>query len=1462
MHKKQILTLVVTVVFPLLALFERPMLYAQKSKRTVDHMQGVPNGQGCRPGIPPGSVPEEKTDKDMNPEDGRGLKDYLLSSDIWEFKKEDGTKKELIVETWCLQKPGGDYSFTVRKTDTKGGENRGKTHGPVGTGNSPGAPNKACPYPQGDNRGPIFGPPNENENGRPSYVRWYSKWPANLRIQCTEFDVKAETFTQKEYVPGTEGYPPPRPHGWTQEEWDKYLGDKVIALGPASACDECCSRDQDSDGLENTFESLNGIDAYNSDSDADGFSDSLEVAVKSNPIDSLSTPEDIALPSTCSDSVDNDLDGLTDLADLGCMDSDSDRAPDSRDNCVTTPNPDQLNQDGDGFGAQCDLDDDEDGIADAIDACLGTPPGFFVDTNGCPTDPDQDGTCDFSLSGKGCTDLDNCPGAYNPDQTDLDNDGIGDVCDPLVSIFGETATSLPGVHESSVAWGDYDDDGDLDLAVGGTATGSDRLSRLYRNDGEGAVPDSTWNFVDVVASVANLSHCSLAWGDYDNDGDLDLLITGYDGNPSFTGTSKLYRNDGGSFVDVASPIAGVWDGSVAWGDYDNDGDIDILLTGYTGSVGISKIYRNDAGSFTDIFASLTGVYGSSVAWGDYDNDGDLDIVLSGRTGPSRNTKVYRNAVGSFTDIGAPLVGLSQGSVAWGDYDNDGDLDLLVTGLDGNPNFTGTSKVYRNDSGTFTDIGATLSGVWNGSGVWGDLDNDGNLDVALAGFTGVGYESKVYRNIGGTFAPVPVSLTGASNQASVAWGDYDNDGDLDLLITGSSLTGSIAKLYRNNIGIVNTPPTAPSGLISLITENTVTLHWNKAADNESATHALTYNLRVGTRPGGSEIVSPMADNSSGYRRVPQIGNTNHDTSWVLKNLPNGTYYWSVQAIDNAFAGSNFAVEQTFTVNNPTTLSFGINAGWNMVSLALTVSNSLKDSVFPDAISGAFRYDNGYTQDTILDNGVGYWLKFPFKDIISLTGYHIDSDTIDVKAKWNVIGSISEPIATLSIEPIGTSIVSQFFGYNNGYSKANFIDPGRGYWVKVSQDGQLVFLAEQKTTQQWSFSNASFSNVLADEGYVNPGGPLMNVSGSASWKPVYQNHTGVWNLNVGTLTFQVANYPAYSEITKEFKEVVVEVTYYQDPNQAPSRPVVSVDAPGTQQGAAQDNPADPNWRTHRTRWLYSPCPGAEAIQVRDPVGKPIAIDKVKIETRCYNSSSIEGTAGGNGGISLEYSLHNFQKLIISDPSRNQQVLYFGKKTQTAQVNVEYYELPPPPPKGIFDTRFVSQRMVEVYEEKLDNPQEYPITISSASYPITVEWELKEDTKEKITLTDGNSMSISLKGKESVKIEDPKVTSLILRVQSGKEIPKEFALRQSYPNPFNPSAIIEFDLPKDAKVTLKIYDLLGREVITLKDNEQYEAGTYEVQFSANEFASGVYFYRISVVGQDGILSYADVKKMVLIR
>ena len=229
------------------------------------------------------------------------------------------------------------------------------------------------------------------------------------------------------------------------------------------------------------------------------------------------------------------------------------------------------------------------------------------------------------------------------------------------SFTEQTGISLTGVYWSSVAWGDYDNDGDLDILLNGYDENGNPISKIYRNNGDNSFTEQTG------ISITGVAYGSTAWGDYDNDGDLDILLTGgyYDG--SFHYVSKIYRNDGNNiFTDINAGLTSVDGSSVAWGDYDNDGDLDILLTGKSSSEGkISKIYRNDGSDiFTDINAGLTGINISSVDWGDYDNDGDLDILLTGYGGSNYISKIYRNDGNDiFTDINAGLTGVAYGSMA-------------------------------------------------------------------------------------------------------------------------------------------------------------------------------------------------------------------------------------------------------------------------------------------------------------------------------------------------------------------------------------------------------------------------------------------------------------------------------------------------------------------------------------------------------------------------------------------------------------------------------------------------------------------------------------------------------------------------------------------------------------------------------------------------------------------------------
>ena len=154
--------------------------------------------------------------------------------------------------------------------------------------------------------------------------------------------------------------------------------------------------------------------------------------------------------------------------------------------------------------------------------------------------------------------------------------------------------------------------------------------------------------------------------------------------------------------------------------------------------------------------------------------------------------------------------------------------------------------------------------------------------------------------------------------SAAWGDYDNDGDLDIVLSGAVYGGNngplFTKIYHNNNVTSNIVPSPPSNLQTIVNGNNVTFSWDKSTDAETPQNGLTYNLVIGTSPGACDILSPMSDRNTGRRRIVNSGNAGHCNSWTIKNLADGQYYWSVQAIDNCFAGSNFATTKSFVIDS--------------------------------------------------------------------------------------------------------------------------------------------------------------------------------------------------------------------------------------------------------------------------------------------------------------------------------------------------------------------------------------------------------------------------------------------------------------------------------------------------------------------------------------------------------------------
>jgi len=354
------------------------------------------------------------------------------------------------------------------------------------------------------------------------------------------------------------------------------------------------------------------------------------------------------------------------------------------------------------------------------------------------------------------------------------------------------------------AWIDYDNDGLLDLFV--VNFGPTPTNTLYHNNGNGTF---TRFAAGAPGNEAGSGH-GCAWGDYDNDGFPDLFVA------NLLTTNMLYHNNGnGTFQKMtgaqAGPIASDFLGysvSATWADFDGDGNLDLFLAnGALKDNIVDALYRNlGQGRFTNI-AVASGISqalkSTQGTWADVDGDGRLDLFVTHHA--NQGNYIYRNiGDGTFQVISNGNVlneRLNSVGSAWGDYDNDGLLDLFVV----NRTLTGPLQrnvLYRNKGGgmfekiTTGDIVNDV-GVFN-SCAWIDYDNDGYLDLFV---TNEGLKNRLYHNNGdGTFTSVTQGniVTDIANSTGCAWGDYDNDGFLDLVVANGGITAPQRNfLYHNN-----------------------------------------------------------------------------------------------------------------------------------------------------------------------------------------------------------------------------------------------------------------------------------------------------------------------------------------------------------------------------------------------------------------------------------------------------------------------------------------------------------------------------------------------------------------------------------------------------------------------------------------------------------------------------------------
>ena len=512
-------------------------------------------------------------------------------------------------------------------------------------------------------------------------------------------------------------------------------------------------------------------------------------------------------------------------------------------------------------------------------------------------------------------------------------------------------------------------------------------------------------------------------GDYDGDGDMDILGTGsYIKDGTSRNATVLFRNDDGEFVVVDTQFPWFYYGGMfQWADLDNDNDLDVVAGGCTSYCYNSKmlsIYRNDgADNFTLITAPTNLIGGKLFTLVDYNNDGLMDIEIATQSDNNDNVighLFYKNT-GNFVFQKTFELPVTAGEVTWGDLNNDGWKDFVLLNNvyqnlhDGTfQAFTPAVTMQQNvrhfifdadndgDQDVITSNGILMENDGSGQLSFGpiiipydyinslliaDFDGDGDNDMAASGGSSSVGKTQLFRANGGlTFTPEDLNEQ-YTYSYDLSLADIDNDKDPDILLSGVFTDDII--ILENGLTTELSKPGPPVNLHSSANAATITFSWDAATDPEQS--SLEYNMYL--MHGDNFEIAPYADPATGASFIPGVANAS-SLQWQISiaTLPEGYYRWSVQAVDAELNTSHFASPQEFTLykNNPANAPTGLSHAVADHAVSLTwTDNSSNESGFTierssvdgnsgfEAIKDLTSNAVTYTDNTVLPRRVYYY-----------------------------------------------------------------------------------------------------------------------------------------------------------------------------------------------------------------------------------------------------------------------------------------------------------------------------------------------------------------------------------------------------------------------------------------------------------------------------------------------------------
>ncbi|GJQ62127.1 MAG: hypothetical protein SCALA702_11800 [Melioribacteraceae bacterium] len=569
-----------------------------------------------------------------------------------------------------------------------------------------------------------------------------------------------------------------------------------------------------------------------------------------------------------------------------------------------------------------------------------------------------------------------------------------------------------------------------------------------------------------------------------------------------------------------------------------------------------------------------------------------------------------------------------------------------------------------------------------------------------------------------------------------------------------------------------------------------------ADDDEDQEGLHANFKLSA--SGEEILLVAPDTTI----VDQVSFGAQETDISMGRFPNGTGPFEMMT-------PTFGLENQISGNLNSEII--VDEGWNILSMPVHADDMMVSSVFPDAASPAYAFDGGYVTADEFMMGEGYWLKFDEAGSHEMMGQAV-SMAVGVDQGWNIVGPFDQPVTTSEItsNPAGI-LASVFYGFDNGYSIAEELTPGKGYWIKTSTSG-LIMLPM----------------------------PVVGKKGEEVNSP---NADALYTISVATADGAAGSYglmlgidPAATDgIDSDLGETEL----------PPLPPAGVYDArmilpDGTTGSPADYRTGDNNYTGQVTYTLkyqlgdggasmtldvdIPEIPGTVTMTVQDPFGG-VLVNEVVNE-------------GGGQVVVTNTSLTEL-KLIVD------------------------YNAPIPVELSSFAANVVGETIQLAWETATEtNNKGFEVERSEDNAKFTkvgyIDGNGTTSEKQSYTFTDHHAVSGTYYYR--LRQVDFDGTSSYSDAVEVDFVPTEYSLGQNYPNPFNPSTRIKFAVPVDSKVTVTLYNMLGQKVQDIV-SQNYSVGLHEVDFNASELSSGMYIYSITAQGVDGS-NFVDTKKMMLMK